>query len=285
MTMQDAARTQNLPGAGRQRQVFLCNQRELANAPFRANCSIAYAPQAAHRMRNVRSSGTSRRSSAPPSVGLAWVCSPMPFAPTDRYTEGLPQRFGREGDVGPDHDAVVLAVDQIAVERRIGRDRVTATDVACQSLTTSPNPEASDCPENHSKPPELGGRGAELRRGFHSRFPQVRRRLWLWNAVPQPKSQATVHPAHIERKLLPLTDCTHIGCQQGVSGSHGYSLQCRPCPGAEKRRSRAQTRNSPHSHATPPRDIVRVSGVRVLLRHRLPGQVSPGPRARDLLVP
>jgi hypothetical protein len=45
-----------------------------------------------------------------------------------------------------------------------------------------------------------------------------------------------------------------LGCQQGVSGSHGYSTQSKPPFRAEIGHLAAKSRNSPHSPALAPRD-------------------------------
>jgi hypothetical protein len=45
--------------------------------------------------------------------------------------------------VGADHDPVVGAVDQVAVQRRVGGDGVAATHVACQRRTSAEHREAS----------------------------------------------------------------------------------------------------------------------------------------------
>src|ERR671910_1374970 len=55
-----------------------------------------------------------------------------------------------EGDVVcPDHDPVVRAVDEIAVERRVGRDRVAAADVARRRLTCAEREPAARQEDHH----------------------------------------------------------------------------------------------------------------------------------------
>jgi hypothetical protein len=58
------------------------------------------------------------------------------------------------------------------------------------------------------------------------------------------------------------------GCQQGVSGSHGYSPNSEPRFGAKTGLPAAKTRNSTHSPALRRRDHNPRVGFESLLRHR-----------------
>jgi hypothetical protein len=84
--------------------------------------------------------------------------------------------------VSADHDPVVGAVDQVAVQGRVGGDGVAAAHVACQRLTGADNAESSHHQPTRGlspwKPTAFGdGRAATFRASRDGPIPSVHRAL------------------------------------------------------------------------------------------------------------